>query len=115
MPEITEFDPRSINDRALRRLRGMALDRIMPMAGEFGSWLYAFCDREQYARAVGQPPTKDTLIPAVASLSSIELAGALQAITILSYVTKDESAGDFIDRMVFALTLEAATRLTKNE
>jgi hypothetical protein len=86
----------------------------MPVAGDFGNWLFLFCDREQYRRAVGHKPARDTLLQSVVDLSNRELAAALRAITILSYTVKDESVGDFIDRIVFVITLEAASRLEKN-
>ena len=115
LPTVS-FDPAVISDAALAELRQIALRRVMPLAGEFGTWLHHWCDHEQALRqsgvARGKTMTKhDLASPPVAQWSDGDVGQALVAVTTLSYALEDIAAGGLVDRLVLVISEQAAARL----
>ena len=116
MPPTVTFDPRSLDDTALAALRAFAVKELLPTAGEYATWLVQWCDREQVWRR--KPDREyntwhDLCLPKCIPWTDAQLAEALVATTMLSYVESNERLAHCIDRHVIVLVNEAARRLKK--
>ena len=117
MPE-TRFDPRIIEDIALKNLRELALKTVTETSPTFGEWLRKWCETEQYWRTTNPDhrPVKHAIaLPPVHTWTNKELGQALRAVSVLSYIEQSEPVGSFVDRATLCVVEEAASRLTKDE
>jgi hypothetical protein len=108
-----DFDPAAIGDAALAELRQLTVRRVLPDAGEFGTWLHRWCDAEQARRQRGARNLvkHDLALPPAPEWSDAQVADALAAVTTLSYSVTDSAIGQMVDRLVLVIADEAAARL----
>ncbi|MBN1394763.1 MAG: hypothetical protein JW959_07045 [Pirellulales bacterium] len=111
------FDPRTIPDTALSNFRRLALKQVAEDAPVFGEWLRSWCETEQYWRATdpkNRPEKHFIALPPVCAWTDRELGAAVRAAAVLSYRTLPVEIGVFVDRIVLAISEEAADRLIKH-
>lgn len=109
-----DFYPARISDTGLSALHDLVLSRVLRRAPAFGGWLDDVLSRERLRRLrLRREVFVEVDIPAmpIAEWTDSDIAGALQAATILSYVVRDPAAGKLVDRLVVVITAAACSRL----
>lgn len=111
------IDTRRIDAEALARFRRLAVKRVMEAAPEFGAWLRAWCETEEYWRKTDPDnrPTKHVVgLPPAHTWSDRELGKALRAITSISLTPMHGTLDEFVDRLTLVISEEAAARLDRD-
>lgn len=108
--------PHDIDTDSLREARTYLVDAltqvgVYPLAGWMDKWI----GEELQLRIEGGNPSEHHLLcrPPVRAWTHAELAAALEASTLLSYVLPDAGLGALMDRAVGVVVIEAAARLRR--
>lgn len=108
------IDVRTISDEQISALRKLAVGPILSEAGRLATWLHAWTDTEQAARAANS--SERTLahllfLPPLDEYSDRELADAADALTQLAFANIEESLTFPVDRLMVAAVGMVTDRL----
>ncbi len=112
-PRFSEQDAAWVRTIDLCDLAATIAAHVEPIAPKFGEWAFEWLGRERFHRVNADDRTAlhNLCLPAYQQWSGEDLAGALEAVTVLSYTPLRESAAPFVDRQMFGIMNAVAERL----